>query len=167
MIALKKILVATDFGEPAAAALAYGRDLARQYGAALHLMYVEDDLMARYAGDALVLLTPDMQEDIERAALTRLEALLTDADRRELHARATVLSSLSPASVIVEYARAEKIDLIVIGTHGRGAIAHLLMGSVAERVVRLAPCPVLTIRSLEREAVAADAKAAASQVPAR
>ena len=58
---------------------------------------------------------------------------------------------------IVEYARANNIDLIVIGTHGRGAVAHLLLGSVAERVVRLAPCPVLTVKQREREFARADA----------
>ena len=61
---------------------------------------------------------------------------------------------------IVEYARVEDIDLIVIGTHGRGALAHLVMGSVAERVVRFAPCPVLTVRHPEREFARPDTLAA-------
>ena len=61
------------------------------------------------------------------------------------------------ATDIVEYARSESIDLIVMGTHGRGALRHLLMGSVAERVVRWAPCPVLTVRAHERDFVQPDA----------
>jgi signal recognition particle GTPase len=57
----------------------------------------------------------------------------------------------------VEYAKAERIDLVVMGTHGRVAVAHFLMGSIAERVVRTAPCPVLTVRSPEHEFVVPDA----------
>ena len=60
------------------------------------------------------------------------------------------------ASTIVEYARNHGVNLIVMGTHGRGAVAHLLLGSVAERVVRLAPCPVLTVRHPEHEFVQPD-----------
>ena len=61
------------------------------------------------------------------------------------------------AATIVAYAREKDIDLIVVGTHGRGLAAHLLMGSVAERVVRTAPCPVLTVRHPQREFVTPDA----------
>ena len=68
-----------------------------------------------------------------------------------------LITSNSPALAIVDYARQERINLIVTGTHGRGAVAHLLMGSVAERVVRTAPCPVLTVRHPEQEFVVPDA----------
>jgi nucleotide-binding universal stress UspA family protein len=162
MFALKNVLVATDFGEPAASALAYGRDLARQYDATLHVLHVADNVVARYAGDVAPLFTGDMQREIEQASQTQLDALLTDEDRAQLRARSRVESSLSPAETIVGYARANAIDLIVVGTHGRGAVKHLLLGSVAERVVRLAPCPVLTIHSPEREFLAPDALAAVS-----
>ena len=70
-----------------------------------------------------------------------------------------LLTSDAPATSIVEYAKTHQIDLIVLGTHGRGAVAHLLMGSIAERVVRTAPCPVLTVRQPEREFVVPDALA--------
>jgi universal stress protein A len=163
MFALKNILVATDFGEPAAVALAYGRDLARQYGATLHVFHVTDNMLARYAGDMQPIYTGDVQREIEQAARTQLDALLTDEDRVQLRARSLVESSLSPASTIVDYAKTNAIDLIVVGTHGRGAMKHLLLGSVAERVVRLAPCPVLTVHSHEREFLAPDALAAVSR----
>ena len=68
-----------------------------------------------------------------------------------------MVTAISPAAAIVDYARREQIDLIVMGTHGRGGVAHLLMGSVAERVVRTAPCPVLTVRHPEHEFVLPDA----------
>jgi nucleotide-binding universal stress UspA family protein len=66
-------------------------------------------------------------------------------------------TSDSPAEEIVKYAKAHTIDLIVMGTHGRGAVAHLLMGSVAEKVVRTAPCAVLTVRHPQHEFVVPDA----------
>jgi nucleotide-binding universal stress UspA family protein len=80
-----------------------------------------------------------------------------------LPTRQVLLSSHAPASTIVEYARQEGIDLIVTGTHGRGGVAHLLMGSVAERVVRTAPCPVLTVRHPEHEFVIPDALVAVAK----
>ena len=75
------------------------------------------------------------------------ERLLTDADRRELHAVVVLRTATSPAASIVAYAQASEIDMIVMGTHGRGGLSHLLLGSVADRVVRTAPCPVMVIRS--------------------
>ena len=67
------------------------------------------------------------------------------------------MTSSATAAAVVQYAREFDIDLIIVGTHGRGAVAHLLMGSVAERVVRTAPCPVLTVRHPEHEFVLPDA----------
>jgi nucleotide-binding universal stress UspA family protein len=162
MITLQKILVATDFSEPSTAALAYGRELARSFGAALTVLHIVDDVMARaYGIDGGVLLTdPGLQQQLEANALTQVDALISDDDRRQLKARVAVVSSIAPAAAIVTYADKSNIDLIVMGTHGRGGLAHLLMGSVAERVVRMAPCPVLTVRHPEHEFVLADAMAA-------
>ena len=75
-----------------------------------------------------------------------------------------MITSNVTAGTIVEYAESESADLIVMGTHGRGAVAHLLMGSVAERVVRIAPCPVLTVRHPEHEFVLPDALVAVEKV---
>jgi nucleotide-binding universal stress UspA family protein len=163
MILLKKILVATDFGEASDAALSYGRDLARTYGATLHLLHVAEDVFARYADDGSTAFLPQMQSDIENAARKRLEGLVTDEDRTMLRARPVVLTARGPAEAIVEYANAHTVDIIVMGTHGRRALAHLLMGSVAERVVRLAPCPVLTVRHPEHEFLAPDALVAVAR----
>ena len=82
---------------------------------------------------------------------------MSDEDRTVLGATAVVRISTSPALAIVDYAREVRVDLIIMGTHGRGAMAQLLMGSVAERVVRTAPCPVLTVRHPEHEFVLPDA----------
>jgi universal stress protein A len=143
MIALKNILVATEFGEVSEAALTYGRALARSFGSDLHLLHVMDDLFLRAVmSDPTTLVT---------AARRRLGDRLTADDRQALRARAVIDTSGEPADAIVSYAQANGIGLIVMGTHGRTGAAHVLMGSVAERVVRTAPCPVLTVRHPERE----------------
>ena len=158
MITLKRILVATDFGEASDAALAYGRELARTFGATLELLYVTENVLTRGFGvEGYVSAFPDLQRDLDEAAARQLEAMLSDEDRKDLGALALVLTMNSPAAAIVAHAAESNADLIVLGTHGRGAVAHLLMGSVAERVVRTAPCPVLTVRHPEREFVRPDA----------
>ena len=139
MIALKNILVATDFGEAADAALAYGREMARTFGSTLHVLNVADDVYVRLGGDAYVAVLPDLQKDLEVAAQKQLDALLIDNDPKPIPVKRAVLTSSATAAAIVQYARDRNIDLIIVGTHGRGAVAHLLMGSVAERVVRSAP----------------------------
>lgn len=146
MIRLKQILVATDFSEASEAALRYGRELARRFGAKLHVLHVADDVMVRYGQDGWVTFPAEIQADIENAAQTQLERLLNDEDRSKLNAVAITSTSTSPAETIADYAKAGDIDLIVMGTHGRRALAHVLLGSVAERVVRTSPCPVLTVR---------------------
>jgi nucleotide-binding universal stress UspA family protein len=157
MIALKRILVPTDFGEASEAALGYARALARLFGASVAVLHVVDNMLANPAGVEGYLVYPEMQSALEESARTQLEALVRDDDRRELGATTVLLTSTAPALAIATYAREHGIDLIVMGTHGRGAMAHLMMGSVAERVVRTAPCPVLTLKHPEHEFVLPDA----------
>ncbi len=164
MIALKSILVATDFGEASAAALLYGRELARTFKATLHVLHVADDVFVRLGGDAYMAVLPQLQKDVEEASRTTLDGLLIDNDPEPIPVRKAVITSSSTAGAIVQYARDLSIDLIVVGTHGRGAMAHLLMGSVAERVVRTAPCPVLTVRHPEHDFVLPDALATVAKV---
>jgi nucleotide-binding universal stress UspA family protein len=168
MIALKRVLVATDFGPAADSALRYGRALARGFGAELHVLHVTENIFAHAMdGYGYTAIPPQVQQDLERAGRRQTEALLDEEDRRDLRGIATTVTSNSPADAIVAYARENGIGLIVLGTHGRGAIAHLFMGSVAERVVRIAPCPVLTVRHPEHEFVLPDALVAVSkQAPA-
>lgn len=157
MIALKNILVATDFSEPADAALTYGRTLARSFDATLHVLHVTQDIyLQAFGSEAYVAPVPDLQRDIDDAARKHLDELLIDSDASGPATRKVLRTSNSPARSIVEYAREESVDLIVMGTQGRGGVAHLLMGSVAERVVRTAPCPVLTVRHPEHEFVVPD-----------
>jgi universal stress protein A len=148
MILLKQILVATDFGEASDAAMEYGRALARTFGSSLHLLHVAENRFLRpAAGDP---------GRLEAAAQKHLQERLTDHDRSVLHATAALKTSDRPAEEIVEYAKMHCVDLIILGTHGRGTIAQLLVGSVAEAVVRTAPCPVLTVRHPERDFVVPD-----------
>jgi len=170
MILLKKILVATDFGEASDAALAYGRALAQTFGARLDVLHVVENVLASaVGGEAYTAVFPDLQRDLEEAARKQLEELVIDNDTGPdaRHARPVLVTSNSPAAAIVAYAREEQVDLIVVGTHGRGAVAQLFMGSVAERVVRSAPCPVLTVRHPEHDFVRPDAlvAVAASSAP--
>jgi nucleotide-binding universal stress UspA family protein len=141
MIALHDILVATDFGPAAAGALTYGRELARTFGGRLHLLHVADNSFLRARGaDRYVQEAP---------VLRRLAEQLTEDDLDGLKANVVLVTSDNAADAIAEYASSSNIDLIVIGTNTRGAMTRRVVGSVAERVVRTAPCPVLTVQSPE------------------
>jgi nucleotide-binding universal stress UspA family protein len=157
MIRLKNILVATDFGEASEAALAYGRTLARTFDARLHVMHVVGSTSAWAGAEGYAFDAGELQAEMEEGARKALAALIRDDDRRELNAETVLRVSGTPALAIVSYARDANVDLIVMGTHGRGGMAHLFMGSVAERVVRTASCPVLTVRHPEHEFVLPDA----------
>ena len=158
MIVLKNILVAIDFEPASDAALTYGRALARTFGARLHLLHVaENDFLRPSVTDPYVLKT---------AMARRLSDRLTEADHANGGARATLEVSDRPADAITRYAKHEQIDLIVMGTHGRTGVTHMLMGSVAEHVVRTAPCPVLTVQHPEHEFVLPDALPAIAEMRA-
>jgi nucleotide-binding universal stress UspA family protein len=163
MITITKVLVATDFGEAADAALAYGRALARTFNSTLHVLHVTENVYTSGGAETYVAVLPDLQRDVEEAARTRLDQLLVDHDTDAPPTKPVLVTSGSPAMAIVQYAKDADIDLIVMGTHGRGAVAHLIMGSVAEKVVRAAPCPVLTVRHPEHEFVHPDVLAAVAQ----
>jgi nucleotide-binding universal stress UspA family protein len=98
-----------------------------------------------------------LQAELEAQAQAKLDTVVTAEDRDQLGTIAVVGIAQSPALEIVRYARAADIDLMIVGTHGRGFVAHLLMGNVAEKVVRLAPCPVLTVHHPEHDFIAPDA----------
>lgn len=165
MITIKNILVATDFGPASQAALRYGRALAGAFGARLHVLHVTHSIYLTaattygYAGVPF-----ELQEELERTSRRQTEALLTDEDRTKLRAIATTVTGNSPAVAVIEYAKTHDIDLVVLGTHGRGALSHLVMGSVAERIVRTAPCPVLTVHDPEHDFVLPETIAVASAV---
>ena len=163
MILIKNVLVATDFSEPSDAALNYGRELARTFTATLHVLHVADNVTFQYGVEGYSTMLPELQQDVEEAARKQLARLITEEDRTALHAQPVVITAVAKAAAIVRYASEHQIDLIVMGTHGRGAVSHLLMGSVAERVVRTATCPVLTVHHPEHEFVVPDALVAVAR----
>ena len=139
------ILVPADFSPASDAALAWARDLAQQYAARVSLLHVVTDprAMGMWTPEVYVPANPETQERLLREARERLERALP-ADERSRFA-VTIDARLGDvAENILETAREQHVDLIVMGTHGRHGLAHLLLGSVAERVLRDATCPVLT-----------------------
>ena len=157
MITIKNILVATDFSEPSDSALEYGRALALNFGARLHVLHVVEIPIFSASADGAAYDFALTKESLEEDARQKLSDLL-GPDVGQPPAMTTVVRTApSPAMVIADYARESNIDLIVMGTHGRGLLGHIFMGSVAERVVRIAPCPVLTLRNPEHEFVFPDA----------
>jgi nucleotide-binding universal stress UspA family protein len=156
MIRMKRVLVATDFSEPSAAALQYGRELARTFDATLEVLHVAGNAYMMYGAETCAPTVLELQRDTDEAVHQELEQLLTEDDRTALRARAVVVTAVAKAEAVVDYARQHAIDVIVMGTHGRGALGHLFMGSVAERVVRTATCPVLTVHRPQHEFIMPD-----------
>jgi nucleotide-binding universal stress UspA family protein len=153
MLTLKIVLVPTDFSEPSESALRYGKAMAEAFGASLHVVHVMEDLLAHaWAAEVYVSSMPQLRDEIEKESRQRLGALLSETERQRLRAETALLAG-NPFLEIIRYAKAHGVDLIVMGTHGRGPIAHMLLGSVAEKVVRKSPCPVLTVREAQHEFV--------------
>ncbi|EDL59028.1 universal stress protein [Gimesia maris] len=143
MIDIKKILIPTDFSETSQAATQYAVELAKKFGAQLHLLHVIEDPVVYMPMFESYALPP--KEDFENFAKTRLDNWILDEDKAGLEISTHWVHG-NPFVDILKYAKREEIDLIVVGTHGRSFTAHLLLGSVAEKVVRKASCPVLTVR---------------------
>jgi nucleotide-binding universal stress UspA family protein len=153
MIALNQILVPTDFSTTSGVALKYAQALARRFDASLHLLHVLQDPMIYPATmEWYPLPTTNYRQEMEHGAQERLQALVPP-DEPKAHRVQLVVRWGSPFMEIVRYAKDANIDLIVMGSLGLGPVGHMLMGSVAEKVVRKAPCPVLTVRHPEHEFV--------------
>ena len=145
MASIQHILVALDFSESSRFALEYAELLAKQFGAAIDLVHVVTPLISPMPGGCV----PPFINNPGEAHLVEARACLENhAD--ELRSRGlsvgTLLVEGSPLESILAQARKRHCDLIVVGTHGRSGMAHILLGSVAENILRAAPCPVLTVR---------------------
>lgn len=138
------ILVPIDFSPDADQALEYAIELAQKLQAGLMLLHVIQ-LTPMTAGDMFGYSLEVYLEAMESEAQKRMQALLHRVHREGLQGEMTIVQGV-PFQAIVDMAESQDIDLIVMGTHGRTGLSHALMGSVAERVVRLAPCPVLVTR---------------------
>lgn len=145
------ILVPTDFSDGASLAVRAAKGLAKQFNARLTLVHVHDPEALR--PPATIGYSPSKQQSLEDEVRAHLEQSLEDLARAELadlpDHQTQIVEDASAARAICDTAEALSADLIVLSTHGRTGLQHLLIGSVAEKVVRHAPCPVLTVRASE------------------
>ncbi len=146
VLKLKKILVPLDFSDTSEKALQYAVAFAKQFGAKITLLHVIEPLP--YPGDLTYL--PLGEVIPSGPAKARLREIAQKAIEPELLGQTLVQIGL-PFEIIAAVAQQESVDLIIITTHGRTGLKRVFLGSTAERVVRHAPCPVLTVREKERE----------------
>jgi len=147
---ITKILVPVDFSPHAGMAFRYAAMLARRFGARLGLVHVVEDpfVTGAWSSEIYVPNVPELLKDLMARAERELATLKGSDAAAGLTVETAVVTG-RPAHTLVEHAKEGGFDLIVMGTHGRTGLAHVVMGSVAERVVRKAPCPVLTVRATE------------------
>jgi len=151
-VTFERILFPTDFSELANSALGYAVELANKYEADLHCIHVVDDAYQYWSamGPESIPVGPPA-EDLLELGRSRMKAFEQEY-LAELNKPATTHVCMGrPFAEIIAYARAQDVQLIVMGTHGRGAIAHVLLGSTTEKVVRKACCAVLTVRGEEHK----------------
>lgn len=142
---IKTILFPTDFSQGARAAMDHALSLARDYRAKLVLLYVIQDISIAEWYIPSSLSVTDLVEDMEKSAWKEMDKWGAEAQASTENVEKMVVRGV-PFVEIIRTAKDRNADLIVIGTHGRTGIDHMLFGSTAEKVVRKSPCPVLTVR---------------------
>ena len=150
MLPLQKILVPTDFSDTASEALKYSADLANRYDAEVTLLHVYPLPGLAYS-EGFVAPSPEAMESAIELINRAMKQSLERAREAGVQKLASQSISGHPFPVIVQTARDGDYDLIVMGTHGRTGLRHALLGSVTEKVVRKAHCPVLTVRTPDHE----------------
>jgi universal stress protein A len=143
---ITKILVPIDFSEYSEEVIAFAADLSRRYDAPLRLLHVHQAVTYSLPGDS-ILLTNEQLSQVVTVLTQLLDDLKRDAQAQVTAGVEATLTQGFPAGEIVRCAKEWGCDLIVMGTHGRSGVKHLLIGSVAENVVRMAACPVLTVHA--------------------
>ncbi len=152
MIPIKRILVPTDFSEPATVALKWATTLARELDGQLYMLHVVPEPYAYPWGSELSTMPlTDILEQSEKSAEERMHQLAAET-QLPLDRVVTRAVIGTPVDQILATIAEHNIDLVVLGTHGRGMVGHLLLGSVAERVIRRSPVPVLTLHGDARTA---------------
>ncbi len=142
---IKKILVPIDFSDYSLTALDYAIDFAQAFNSELHLIYVIEPMIYPTDFSMGQIAIPEMPENIDQKIESDLENLIKEKIAGKVKAEKIVKTG-RPFLEIIETASAIDADLIIIATHGLTGMEHLLFGSTAEKVVRKAPCPVLTLR---------------------
>ena len=150
LLKIKSILVPIDFSDTSLKALRYAVRMAEQFGATITLLNVVEPIATPdFTYHPLMLET----DEIKAAAQSRLERVAQQWQLPKALLERTVVRYGAPFAEITEAARTLKVDLIILTTHGYTGLKHVFLGSTAERVVRHAPCPVLTVREKEHEFV--------------
>lgn len=154
MVQIRKILFPTDFSDHSVHALTYAVSFAESFKTEIHVLHIVDEAyqywMAMGPGALPVGPPPDEMLALSKKEMDKFVGLKLVGVKFPITKMVLVGR---PFMEIIRYARDEKIDMIVMGTHGRSGLRHAILGSVTERVVRKAPCPVLTIRSPDHEFV--------------
>jgi nucleotide-binding universal stress UspA family protein len=160
---LDRILVPVDFSPPSDRAVRYATTLANKFGARVSLLHVVEDpfVTGAWQAEAFIANVPELLTELMMGARTHLGEMKEELATHGFIVDTAVITG-PPARAIVDHAAAGHFDLIVMGTHGRTGLSHALLGSVAERVVQKAACPVLTVR----EASPAAAKTASATTTA-
>lgn len=142
---IERILFPIDFSEGAMNALDYAISLAKEYDTKLYLLHVVHDISMTAGWQVPHIRIDELYREMEESARKELEKCCMEELRGLKNVERIVVRGI-PDEEILKVAKNEKIDIIVIGTHGRTGIDRLLFGSTAEKVVRKAPCPVLSVR---------------------
>ncbi len=152
MIKLRRILVPTDFSEHSKKALRYAAEFGRVHGAEVLLLHVVELPLYPVSFGVGPVAMPPIEEELKQAVRQHLVKLQEQELPPPLQSR-TFVREGRPFLEVIAAAREFEADMIVMGTHGYSGVKHVLLGSTAEKVVRKAPCPVLTVRPDEREFV--------------
>jgi len=147
---IKTILFPTDYSHGARVAMDHAVSLARDYNARLILLYVIENIIIVDWQNPASLYAASLVEDLEKSAWQEMDKWGTMVSSKLKNVEKVVVKGV-PFVEIIKTARAQHADLIVIGTHGRTGVNHMLYGSTAEKVVRKSPCPVLTVRIADKE----------------
>lgn len=152
MLEIRTILAPTDFSQHAEAALRFACGMAERLGATLHLLHALPEVVTPVGPEPMLVpnLPPEYYAESESDSLAALRGVLKPEWGRPPAVEHAVRWG-DAVDAIVGYARDHAIDLVVIATHGRSGLSHVLLGSVAERIVREAPCPVLTLRDRKKD----------------
>lgn len=144
----RRILVPTDFSESADAALAHAAHLADRYGATLHLLHVVSELNAAWYGiGESEEQADDLDARIQSKAESRLQEISPESSSFDVHTEVVQRLNLNVTGVVLDAAAEHSIDLVVMGTRGHRGVGRLMLGSVAQTIVRRASCPVMTVRA--------------------